>query len=200
MSLSGFAGNVLPDLAEIPRLRRALGLSQTELATLAGVSQSVIAKIERGQTSPSYAIAKRILERLDGERRRKEPGATVSDVRTRRVVSVGPGLPLEAAVAEMRRHKFSQLPVIEGGHPVGSLSERVITDLVMAGKTPTDFARMRVADVMEPPFPTVDEKAPVSLAAALLVHYAGVLTTSRGEVQGIVTKSDLLKLVQGPRP
>ena len=70
----------------------------------------------------------------------------------------------------------------------------------MAGKTPADFARMRVADAMEPPFPTIDEKAPVSLAAAILQHYGAVLTTSRGEVQGIVTKSDLLKLVQGPRP
>jgi len=191
---------VLPDLGEIPRLRRALGLSQTELASLTGVSQSAIAKIERGQTSPSYQIAKKILDRLDAERKRNEPGATVTDVRTRKVVSVGPAVPLETAVADMRRHKFSQLPVIDGGRSVGSLSERAITNLVMAGKTPADFARMRVSDAMEPPFPTIDEKAPVSLAAAILQHYGAVLTTSRGEVQGIVTKSDLLKLVQGPRP
>lgn len=190
---------MLPSLEEIPRLRRAMGLSQTELATLAGVSQSAIAKIERGQTVPSYAIAKRILERLDAERRRKDPGATVADVRSRRVVSVTPGTMLEAAVAEMRRHKFSQLPIIDGTHTVGSLSERAITNLVMAGKTPGDLQRLRVADVMEPPFPTIDEKAPVSLAASLLQHYAAVLATSRGEVQGIVTKSDLLKLVQSRR-
>jgi len=190
---------MLPELAEIPRLRRALGLSQTELASLAGVSQSAIAKIERGQTSPSYQIAKRILDRLEGERKRKEPGATVADVRTRKVVSVGPATPLEAAVAEMRRHKFSQLPVIDTGRSVGSLSERAITNLVLAGRTPSDFARMRVADAMEPPFPTIDEKAPVSLAAAILQHYGAVLATTRGEVQGIVTKSDLLKLVQSPR-
>ena len=186
-------------MEDIPRLRRSLGLSQVELASLAGVSQSAIAKIERGQMSPSYDVAKRILERLDAERKRKEHGATVVDVRTKRVVSVGPALPLEAAVAEMRRHQFSQLPVIEGGHPVGSLSERTITSLVMAGSAPADFARMRVADVMDPPFPTIDVKAPVSLAAAILQHYGAVLTTSRGEVQGIVTKSDLLKLVQRPR-
>jgi predicted transcriptional regulator len=190
---------VLPNLDEIPRLRRALGLSQTELATMAGVSQSAIAKIERGTTTPSYGVAKRILDRLEAERRRKEPGATVADVRTRKVVSIGATIPLEAAVAEMRRHKFSQLPVLESGRSVGSLSERAITNLVMAGKTPEDFARMHVGDAMEPPFPTIDDKAPVSLAAAILQHYAAVLTTTRGEVQGIVTKSDLLKLVQGPR-
>lgn len=194
------ARRVLPKLEEIPRLRRALGLSQTQLASLAGVSQSAIAKIERGQTSPSYDIVKRILERLDAERRRKEPEATVADVRTRRVVSVPPEFTLEAAVAEMRRHKFSQLPVIAGTHTVGSLSERAITNLVMDGRTPADLARLRVSEVMEPPFPTIDEKAPVSLAASLLQHYAAVLATSRGEVQGIVTKSDLLKLVQTTRP
>ena len=190
---------MLPNLEEIPRLRRALGLSQTQLAAMAGVSQSAIAKIERGQTNPSYSVAKRILDRLEAERRQTEHGATVADVRTKRLVSVGPTTPMESAVAEMRRHKFSQLPVIDAGRSVGSLSERAITNLVFAGKTPADFARMRVGDAMEPPFPTIDEKAPVSLAAAILQHYGAVLTTSRGEVQGIVTKSDLLKLVQGPR-
>ena len=48
---------------------------------------------------------------------------------------------------------------------------------------------------MEPPFPTLDEKAPIALSAGLLQHYSAVLATARGEVQGIVTKSDLLKLV-----
>jgi predicted transcriptional regulator len=186
---------VLPNLDEIRRLRRALGLSQTELAAMAGVSQSVIAKIERGQVNPSYGIAKRVLDQLAAERRRKEHGATVADVRTRKVVSVGPHTPLGAGVEEMRRHKFSQLPVLEGGRSVGSLTERAITNLVLAGKTPEDVARMRVAEAMEPPFPTIDEKAPVSLAASILQHYGAVLTTSRGEVHGIVTKSDLLKLV-----
>src|SRR3989442_11328116 len=107
---------------------------------MAGVSQSAIAKIERGQTNPSYSVAKRILDRLESERRQTEHGATVTDVRTRRLVSVGPGTPLESAVAEKRRHKFSQLPVIEGGRSVGSLSERAITNPVFAGETAADFA------------------------------------------------------------
>ena len=186
---------MLPELDEVPRLRRALGLSQARLAKLAGVSQGTIAKIERRQTNPSYSVVKRILEVLEAERRRAQRIATVADVRTRRVVAVSPSSPLEAAVAEMRRHRYSQLPVIEAGHPVGSLSERAIADLLLAGKTTRDFAAMRVAGVMDPPFPTIDERAPVALAASLLQHYGAVLVTTRGEVSGIVTKSDLLKLV-----
>ncbi|MEK6851097.1 MAG: helix-turn-helix domain-containing protein, partial [Candidatus Thermoplasmatota archaeon] len=104
---------MLPALEEIPRLRRVLGLSQARVAKLAGVSQGTIAKIERRQTRPSYEVVKRILEVLEGERRRKQRVATVADVRTRRVVAVSSGSMLEAAVAEMRRHKYSQLPVID---------------------------------------------------------------------------------------
>lgn len=170
-------------------------MSQARLASLARVSQSTIAKIEGGQTSPSYEVVRRVLESLEGERRRAERVAAVADVRSRRVVSASPAMPLEDAVAELRRHKFSQLPVIEGGRSVGSLTERTIADLLTSGKTARDLARLRVADVMEPPFPTVDEKAPVALAAELLKHYSAVLATSRGEVEGIVTKSDLLKLI-----
>lgn len=186
---------MLPGLDEIPRLRRALGLSQARLAALAGVTQGTIAKIERAQTSPSYDVVCRILAALDAERKRKQRVATVADVRTRRVVAVSPTSPLDAAVAEMRRHKYSQLPVMDSGRPVGSVSERSIADLLLAGKTARDVAAMRVADAMEAPFPTIDERAPVALAASLLQHYAAVLVTNRGEVTGIVTKSDLLKLV-----
>ena len=50
-------------------------------------------------------------------------------------------------------------------------------------------------EVMEPAFPQVDSKAPVELAAGLLRHYDAVLVTAKGEVTGIVTKSDLMKLL-----
>jgi predicted transcriptional regulator len=195
MEFLGFRDRVLPALEEISHVRRALGLSQTRLASMVGISQSAIAKIERGKTNPSYAVVKRLFECLDAERKQRERVATVADVRSRRVVSVGPSTLLETAVAGMRRHKFSQLPVIDGRNTVGSLSERTITNLILSGKRPADFSRIRVGEVMEAPFPTIDEKAPVYLAAGLLQHYPAVLATVQGEVQGIVTKSDILKLV-----
>ena len=195
MALLGYRDRMLPSLEEIARLRRALGISQPRLASMVGISQSAVAKIERGKTNPSYTVVKRLFECLDAERRQRERVATVADVRSRRVVSVGPAIPLETAVAEMRRHKFSQLPVIDGRNTVGSLSERTITNLILSGKGPSDFSRIRVGKVMDPPFPTIDEKAPVYLAAGLLQDYGAVLATVEGEVQGIVTKSDILKLV-----
>lgn len=186
---------MLPDLDEIPRLRRALGLTQTALGRLATVSQSTVVKIEKKQMNPSYEIVRRILTALQAEMKKQEKKALVDHIQTRRVLSVEAKMPLENAVDEMRRSKVSQMPVMHNGHPVGSISDKVITNLILSGRDPKDLARIRVEDVMEPAFPQVDLKAPVELAASLLRHYGAVLVTAKGEVTGIVTKSDLMKLL-----
>ena len=186
---------MLPDLDEIPRLRKALGLTQTTLGRLANVSQSTIVKIEKKQMNPSYEVVRRIMTSLQTELKRQEKKALVDQIQTRRVLSVEAKLPLAVASDEMRRLKFSQLPVMHNGHPVGSISDKVINNLILSGRDPKDLARIRVEDVMEPAFPQVDAKAPVELAASLLRHYNAVLVTTKGEVTGIVTKSDLMKLL-----
>lgn len=190
------SASMLPEITEISRLRRALGVSQVRLASLSGVSQSAIAKIERGRVSPSYRAVKLLLDALELERSRHESKAILSDVQSRRVIAIDPAMTLEQAVSQLRHHQFSQAPVIDGHRHVGSLSERTISNLVMTGRNPSDLSRMRVRQVMEPPLPVLDEGTPVPLAAELLQHYAAVLVTARGEVKGIVTKSDLLKLVR----
>ena len=185
----------MPDLEEIPRLRKALGLTQTAIARLANVSQSTIVKIEKRQMNPSYDSVKRIMNALQAELKRQEKKALVDEIQSRKVQYVEARIPLESAVNEMRRWKFSQMPVMHNGHPVGSISDKVINNLILSGRDPKDLARIRVDEVMEPAFPQVDSKAPVELAAGLLRHYDAVLVTAKGEVTGIVTKSDLMKLL-----
>ena len=62
---------MLPKLEEISKRRRVLGLSQKQLARLAGVSQSLIAKVEAGKTEPSYLRTKSILDTLEKLQGRK---------------------------------------------------------------------------------------------------------------------------------
>lgn len=186
---------MLPDLDEIPRLRKALGLTQTALARLANVSQSTIVKIEKKQMNPSYDVVRRIMNSLEAEMRKQEKKALVDQIQTRKIQAVDAKMHLEAATGEMRRWKFSQMPVFHNGHQVGSISDKVINNLILSGKDPKEFAHIRVDEVMEPAFPQVDSKAPVELAAGLLRHYSAVLVTQKGEVTGIVTKSDLMKLL-----
>ena len=188
-------GPMMPDLDEIPRLRKALGLTQTAIARLASVSQSTIVKIEKRQMNPSYDSVRRIMNALQAELKRQEKKALVEQIQSRKVQYVEAKLPLETAVDEMRRWKFSQMPVMHNGHPVGSISDKVINNLILSGRDPKDLARIRVDEVMEPAFPQVDAKAPVELAAGLLRHYDAVLVTQKGDVTGIVTKSDLMKLL-----
>jgi len=186
---------MLPDLDEIPRLRKALGLTQTALARLAGVSQSTIVKIEKKQMNPSYDVVRRMMNALQAEMKKQEKRALVDQIQTKKVQSVDAKMHLDHAVAEMRRWKFSQMPVFHNAHSVGSISDKVINNLILSGRDPQQLAHIRVEEVMEPAFPQVDHKAPVELAASLLRHYNAVLVTSKGDVTGIVTKSDLMKLL-----
>src|SRR5947208_12654562 len=156
---------MMPDLEEITRLRKALGLTQTAIARLANVSPSTIVKIEKRQMTPSYDSVKRIMNSLQAELKRQEKKALVDQIQTRKVQYVEARLPLATAVDEMRHWKFSQMPVMHNGHPVGSISDKVINNLILSGKDPKDLARIRVDEVMEPAFHQVDSTATVELAA-----------------------------------
>lgn len=186
---------MLPELREISRQRKSLGLTQAQLARLSGVSQSAAAKIERGQMMPSYDFARKILDALRRQLETVEPEKTANKVRTRIVHSVSPEARLQMAAEIMRHHGFSQLPVLRDGKNIGVLSEGTVGTLILEGKAQKDFATVRVSEVMEAPLPTIDGDAPVSIVAALLQRYPAVLVVGGGEITGIIAKSDLMKLL-----
>src|SRR5213595_3371848 len=102
---------MLPTLDEIPKRRKALGLTQSRLAELAGVSQSIIAKIESGSVDPSYSIVKRLVETL--ERQSVDTARPrVSEIMSRPVISVSRTQFVRDAVDLMKRRGYSQLPVL----------------------------------------------------------------------------------------
>jgi predicted transcriptional regulator len=49
---------MFPQLEDIAKKRRRLGLKQAELAKLSGVSQSLVAKLESGRIDSSYTKVK----------------------------------------------------------------------------------------------------------------------------------------------
>src|SRR5205814_9960057 len=121
-------GPMMPDLDEIPRLRKALGLTQTAIARLASVSQSTIVKIEKRQMNPSYDSVRRIMNALQAEVKRQEKKALVEQIQSRKVQYVEAKLLLETAVDEMRRWKLSQRRVMHNGHQAVSLPHNVINN------------------------------------------------------------------------
>src|SRR5881296_2042350 len=183
---------MLPSLDEIPRKRKALGLTQSKLAQLAGVSQSIIAKIESGTVDPSYSIAKRLVEALEKESIQiSRP--RVSEIMSKPVISVSKTQLVRDAVDLMRKRGYSQLPVFDGGRCVGSISEKTILDRAARGESLQELLGRRVREVMDSPFPIVNDDTPLDMVLGLMQSNYGVLV-SRGEnVTGILTKSDILK-------
>src|SRR3989304_1901940 len=123
---------MFPPLEEIAKKRHALGLKQAELAKQAGVSQSLIAKLESGKIDSSYTKVKVIfdvLERLE-VREKIKAGKVVN----RAVIGIQKNEPVSKVVQLMKSHGYSQLPVFDGKQSVGSISEKTILRQILAGK------------------------------------------------------------------
>ncbi len=183
---------MLPSLGDIPKKRKELGLTQSRLALSAGVSQSIIAKIEAGSVDPSYSIVQRLFNAL--ERAGVEsPARRVDELISRPVVSVARTQFVRDAVDLMRRRGFSQLPVFEGGRCVGSISEKTILDRAARGESLESVLGLKVREIMDSPLPVVNSDTPLDLVLGLLQSNYGVLVSKGENLVGILTKSDILK-------
>ena len=97
---------------------------------------------------------------------------------------------LDDAIASMREHAISQLPVMEGGEVVGSLIEQDILRFLMGDP---DARGRLVRDLMGPPFPVVDASSPVhEFAPGLRGEQPAVLVRREDGTFAILTRSDLI--------
>ncbi len=186
---------MLPEIKDITRRRKILGLTQNKLAKQANVSQSLIAKIETGRVDPSYSKMMKILIALDEEEGKKQTVTRARDICNRSVTSVNRFDPVLKASQLMRGKGFSQLPVCDGDSFVGSVTESMILDEISEKKDYSSLSRMNVGKLMDSPFPMVDENTPVEPVKSLLKHCQAVLVVRENRVVGIITKADLLSLI-----
>jgi len=185
---------MLPDLEEIPHRRRKLGLSQAGLAKLSGVSQSLIAKIEKGRVSPSYEGAKRIFEALYAHAEEKGPFA--QDIMCRSVASVTASDRVSKAIGILRSKSISQLPVMHLEHAIGSVSEQSLLERLDSGIPREKLAQMSVSQIMDPPFPSLPPSAPISAVSELLRYNPAILVIEKRKITGIITKADILRAIR----
>jgi predicted transcriptional regulator len=184
---------MFPPLDEIAKRRRQLGLKQSELAKMAGVSQSLIAKLEAGTIDSSYTKVKTIfdvLEKLEFKNKVQTEKLVHNEV-----VSIQRDEPISKVVKLMKEHGYSQVPVFEGKQSVGSISEKTILRQILAGKDLEDISKKSTGEIMEEAFPQINEDAPMSLITSLLQTYSAVLVSKKGTVTGIITKADLLRML-----
>jgi cystathionine beta-synthase len=117
-------------------------------------------------------------------------GQVVRDkIRARQLVSVELGMNVEGAVNLMREHDISQVPVIEGGEVVGSMSEARILDILVSDPA----ARFKpVAEYMERPFPVVPADAPITRVAEQMGPETPAILVERPGGYDIITRSDVI--------
>ncbi len=184
---------MFPTIEEIAKRRRQLGLKQSQLAKAAGVSQSLIAKLEAGTIDSSYTKVKTIfdvLEHLEFKTKVQTEKIVHSEV-----FSVQRKDPVFEVVRVMKEHGYSQIPVFDGKQPVGSISEKAILRQILSGKDLEEISKLPTEDIMEEAFPQINEDAPLSLITSLLQTYSAVLVSKKGAVIGIITKADLLRML-----
>lgn len=186
---------MLPELSEIRARRKRLGFTQTGLAQKAGVSQSLVAKIEAGGIVPSYGNAKKIFDFFEGLREQTELRA--SDFMTEKVIGLRPDDTLKDAVRAMKRAAVSQLPVLDNGRNVGTLSEKIVLERLNSAKDMNALSSLRVCEAMTEAMPTIREDTPFRVISALLELNPGVIVSRKGRLLGIITKADLLNAMLG---
>lgn len=178
-------------LKNIQKMRKALGLTQSDLARLSGVSQSLIAKIEAGRIDPSFSKTMAIFETL--QKLQLKNSKKVKSVMTKEVISVDAESSVMEVVKLMRKHAISQMPVLSKDEVIGSVSEKALIKKLAEEESPKLLFRKKVKEVMEPSFPTVNEDTPIDLLIPILNFYPAILVMKGKIIVGIVTRADLLK-------
>ena len=103
---------------DIRKLRQRTSMTQAELASKIGVSQSYIARLERGSLDPKLSLVKRIVEVLTGD-----TGRVCSEIMTTDPITIDARDVVSTAVSLMQENNYSQLPVMRGTQLVGIITE-----------------------------------------------------------------------------
>ena len=178
----------LPKGQEIRQIRRKRGLTQEQLAARAGVSQSLIAKIERGTVNPRISTMNSIFQALQASK-----PSQAKDIMSHPATHVEVREKVKRAVAVMRESGFSQLPVSLNGMVVGGISESTILKHLSEADDAQKVMRARVETLMDPPFPEVRLDSGLTEVTRLLRRSPAVLVMDeRIRMVGIITKIDVL--------
>ena len=172
------------ELSEIKEIRKKYDLTQHDLAKRAGVSQSLIAKIEAGRIDPTYSKTRLIFDAIDSLGKKKELKA--EQVMTKHIISVKPNDGIKDAIKKMKKANISQMPVIEDNKSIGVVSESIILECLL------NKSCRKISDIMEDSAPVVSKNTSISVVSNLLRFYPMVLVSESGELKGVITKSDLL--------
>ncbi len=111
------------------------------------------------------------------------------------IVDVDPMTNVRKALELMRQHDVSQIPVLERGKPVGSLTDTEVMTTVIERPA---LMESPVSTVMTPPFPTINIDSEIEDVLKLLTmkRNAAVLVEENQKTVGILTRYDVIEFMQ----
>lgn len=185
---------MLPRIDSIKQIRQKIGITQKKLATMTGVSTSMINQIESGRSQPSYETAKKIfdiLAKLEGE----SSSHTAGDFCSKDIVKLKPTNTLHDAIKKMHQLSISQIPVFSKSEIVGVVSEDgIVNHLADVGEA--ELKKAKLADTMDPVPPIVDFDTPANVLVPLIRYSKCILVSRKSRIVGIITASDTLKMME----
>lgn len=183
----------LPTAKGLKKYRKKLKLTQVELAKRAKVSQSLIARIEAGDVDPRLSTLKKILNAMKVE----EIGDICAEnIMKTPVIHVHPSDTVGQASEIMDKYGISQIPVLEGDVQMGSVSEAMVIKGMDLEKDLSKVSSKKIEEIMDGGFPAVEKNTGIKTLSKLLETDPAVLIREKGKVIGIVTKADVLKLIE----
>lgn len=175
-------------------MRLKIGITQKKLATMTGVSTSMINQIESGRSQPSYETAKRIFDNL-ASLEGKSSSHKAGEFCSKEVVKLKPSNTLHDAIKKMHESSISQIPIFDGHELVGVISEDgIVKHLADVGES--ELKNAKIADTMEPVPPIVDYDTPANVLVPLIRYSKCILVSKKSKIIGIITASDTLKMME----
>lgn len=110
--------------------------------------------------------------------------------KSRELIYLNPKDKVKAAIEVLNTKGFSQLPVIDSGQSVGSIREAKLTRILLENPNMLDA---NIEEVMEPSFPTLDEKTELTVVRKYLSDSPAILVTEYGRIIDIITRYDILE-------
>jgi len=179
---------MFPNLTEIKKIRTLNNISQKELASLSGVSQSLITKVESGKIEPTYSKTKKIFEALSKLSNKER--ITAKEIMNKNIIYISSNDSIESVITLMKKEGISQLPVKDKELIVGTINEKIILNNLVKFKE--KIYSKSVKEIMDdcPPIVTINTSR--SIILELLKENQLILLSERGEIVGLLSKSDVL--------
>jgi len=182
---------MIEKLEQIKRIRKKLGINQKELADKAGVSQSLIAKIEANKIDPTFTRVKQIFQALEELREKEDIKA--KQVMNKKVSFAKSTDKVKDVVKIMKKKGISQIPVLHKEKVIGLITE---TGILRSISNNPENILTTVEKIMNEVPPIVSPKAGMKVLLELLKDSQIVLVAEKGDIKGIISKSDLLERIE----